>query len=210
MNRRIACLLAGTLTLCLIGGCERAAQDMYDQARGKPYKANSLFADGSSMRTPPEHAIAQGMGDLAGSSGGQRGEAAMQARQRADKAAHLPAVLPAQMLQRGRERYNVYCLPCHSPVGDGDGRIVRRGFPAPPSYHSERLRHAPDRHFYDVITNGYGAMYRYGARIEPADRWAIVAFIRALQLSQHAELATLPPAVRDAAKAHLRSEGTTP
>ncbi len=97
---------------------------------------------------------------------------------------------------RGQERYSIYCLPCHSAVGDGDGWIARRGFPHPPSYHEERLRQAPDRHFFDVITNGYGIMYSYADRVEPADRWAIVAYIRALQLSQHAPVDTLPAEVR--------------
>jgi mono/diheme cytochrome c family protein len=100
------------------------------------------------------------------------------------------------LLQRGQERYSIYCLPCHSPVGDGDGRVVRRGFPRPPNYHEERLRAAPDQHFFDVITHGYGVMHSYADRVPPQDRWAIVAYIRALQLSQHAEVAQMPPALR--------------
>jgi mono/diheme cytochrome c family protein len=96
----------------------------------------------------------------------------------------LPITLP--FVARGRNRYDVYCAPCHSRTGDGDGMIVRRGFPAPPSYHTERLRNAPDSHFFQVISNGYGVMYPYADRITPEDRWAIVAYIRALQLSQHA------------------------
>ncbi len=101
------------------------------------------------------------------------------------------------LLQRGRERFDVYCSPCHSVVGDGDGMVVRRGFPAPPSYHIERLRAAPDHHFYDVITHGYGVMYPYGDRVAPDDRWAIVAYIRALQLSQHAAASDAPKAASD-------------
>jgi mono/diheme cytochrome c family protein len=100
----------------------------------------------------------------------------------------------------------IYCMPCHSPAGDGDGLVVRRGFPAPPTYHQDRLRNVPDRHIYDVIRNGYGVMVPYGDRVEPADRWAIVAFIRALQLSRHAEVASLPPDVR----AHLDGAGARP
>ena len=91
-----------------------------------------------------------------------------------------------QLLHRGQERFNIYCAPCHSPVGDGDGMVVRRGFPAPPSYHIDRLRQAPARDFYDVMTNGYGVMRPYSDRVSPEDRWAIVAYIRALQLSQYA------------------------
>lgn len=108
----------------------------------------------------------------------------------------VPEAIPYEMdealLARGRERYGIYCAPCHSPVGDGQGMIVQRGFPAPPSYHVHRLRAAPDRHFYDVITHGYGIMYSYAGRVTPADRWAIVAYIRALQLSQHAPAEMLP------------------
>ena len=98
----------------------------------------------------------------------------------------------AQLLARGQERYGIYCSPCHGLSGNGDGMIVRRGFPAPPSYHSARLRAAPAKHFFDVITNGYGVMYSYAARVEPRDRWAIVAYIRALQESRNAKLADIP------------------
>jgi mono/diheme cytochrome c family protein len=97
------------------------------------------------------------------------------------------------VLARGRDRFDIYCAPCHSVVGDGDGMVARRGFPHPPSYHTDRLRKAPDEHFFDVITRGYGAMYPYADRLDPSDRWAVVAYIRALQLSQHATLADVPP-----------------
>jgi mono/diheme cytochrome c family protein len=107
-----------------------------------------------------------------------------------------PLPLTAATLARGQERFNIYCSPCHSEAGDGDGMVVRRGFPHPPSYHSERLRHAPDAHFFNVITHGYGAMFSYADRIEPDDRWAIVAYIRALQLSQHARLQDVPQPLR--------------
>jgi mono/diheme cytochrome c family protein len=113
------------------------------------------------------------------------------------------------MLRQGQMLYGVYCMPCHSPAGDGDGRIVERGFPAPPSYHSDRLRAVPDRHIYDVISNGFGVMAAYGDRIRPEDRWAIVAFVRALQLSQHAELDKLPADVRTQAQAALASASDT-
>ena len=98
------------------------------------------------------------------------------------------------LLARGRERYNIYCAPCHGLSGDADGIIVQHGFPAPPSYHDERLMKAPASAFYDAITNGYGVMYSYAARVAPRDRWAIVAYIRALQLSRHAKLAAIPDA----------------
>lgn len=100
------------------------------------------------------------------------------------------------LLERGRERYGIFCVPCHGAAGYGDGIIVEHGMPAPPSYHIPRLRQATDAHFMTVIAEGYGAMYPYGSRVPPVDRWAIVGYIRALQLSQHAELAGLPPAMR--------------
>jgi mono/diheme cytochrome c family protein len=96
------------------------------------------------------------------------------------------------LLHRGQERFRIYCAPCHSEIGDGHGMIVQRGFPPPPSYHAERLRNAPVQHFYDVITNGYGAMYPFADRIQPADRWAIAAYIRTLQRSQNATLQDVP------------------
>lgn len=102
--------------------------------------------------------------------------------------------LTLAVIERGRERFNIYCAPCHSRVGDGDGRIVRRGFPPPPNYTDDRLVKAPLQHFYDVITNGYGVMYPYASRVAPNDRWAIAAYIRALQLSQHDTVADLSPA----------------
>jgi mono/diheme cytochrome c family protein len=105
-----------------------------------------------------------------------------------DKPARAPPVTLA-LLERGQDRFRVYCAPCHSELGDGHGMVVQRGFPPPPSYHTDRLREVPVRHFYDVITNGYGAMYSFADRVQPEDRWAIVAYIRALQRSQHATLA---------------------
>jgi mono/diheme cytochrome c family protein len=94
--------------------------------------------------------------------------------------------LTKALLVRGRQRFDIYCAPCHGRSGDGAGMVVQRGFPAPPSYHTDRLRHAADSHFYQVISDGYGVMYPYADRVTPHDRWAIVAYIRALQLSQHA------------------------
>jgi mono/diheme cytochrome c family protein len=113
-----------------------------------------------------------------------------------DKPVQAPPVTLA-LLERGQARFRIYCTPCHSELGDGHGMVVQRGFPAPPSYHIERLRAAPVEHFYDVITHGYGAMYSYANRVQPADRWAIAAYIRALQLSQHATLADVPADQRD-------------
>ena len=153
--------------------------DMEDQDRYEPYETAAIFPDGSAQQPPVPGTIA-------------RGELA-----RLAVLAERPP-LSAELIERGRERYDIFCWPCHGGAGYGDGIIVQRGFPAPPSYHIERLRTAPDEHFMNVIRDGYGVMYSYAARVPPADRWAIVAYIRALQLSQHAELANLPEADRGA------------
>ncbi len=107
-----------------------------------------------------------------------------------------PVTAPAVtlvLLERGQERYRIYCTPCHSELGDGHGMIVQRGFPPPPSFQSDPLRSAPPQHNYDVITRGYGVMYPFADRVQPADRWAIAAYIYALERSQHATLADVPP-----------------
>jgi len=114
-----------------------------------------------------------------------------------DKTVQAPPVTLA-LLERGQERFRIYCTPCHSELGDGRGMIVQRGFPPPPSYHIDRLREAPVQHFYDVITDGHGAMYSFADRVQPADRWAIAAYIRALQRSQNATLADVPSDQRGA------------
>jgi len=108
----------------------------------------------------------------------------------------FPFPVDAGVMARGRERFDIYCSPCHGRTGQGDGMVVRRGYRRPPTYHQDRLRDAPVGHFFDVMTNGFGAMPDYAAQIAVDDRWAIAAYIRALQLSQHASLAELPPAER--------------
>ncbi|HZL32029.1 MAG TPA: cytochrome c [Pseudolabrys sp.] len=154
--------------LCLVlllSGCDVS---MTQQNRYGTYQPAPIFEDGTSAQPLPEHTVAQS--DLA----------------RDDIVRNPPPATP-QLLARGRERFDIYCSPCHGLSGDGDGIVVKRGFPAPPSYQEKRLVEAPASHFYDVITNGYGAMYSYAARVEPRDRWAIVAYIRALQLQRHAQ-----------------------
>jgi hypothetical protein len=110
----------------------------------------------------------------------------------------LPMAVSREVLKRGQERYNIFCAPCHSAVGDGEGEVARRGYLRPPSFHDERLRNAPLGHFYRVMTYGSGAMPDYAQQIEPADRWAIVAYIRALQLSQAAPVSDVPEEQRPA------------
>ncbi|WP_245485155.1 cytochrome c [Mesorhizobium sp. M7A.F.Ca.US.001.02.1.1] len=157
-----------------LAGCQ---QQMADQPHYEPLEASSQFADGASARIPVSGTVARNA-------------------ELAPVPDAIPQPVTMALLNRGRERFDIFCSPCHGRTGDGHGMIVQRGFPAPPTYHQEALRRAPDRHFYDVITNGYGAMYSYAARVPPADRWAIVAYIRALQLSRRAAAADLPEPLR--------------
>lgn len=194
------------LIVCIalaLPGCERGMHQMYDQPKYKPLTPTTLFADGNSSRPQVAGTVPRSSGALAGTSSGRRGtvdpvtppgpavgvddegQSLAQGGPATVPVYSNPLPITSALLARGRERFNIYCAPCHSTAGDGDGMIARRGFPAPPSYHTERLRNAPDSHFYQVISNGYGIMYPYADRITPQDRWAIVAYIRALQLSQH-------------------------
>ena len=188
--------MAASLALAALAGCEGARQDMYDQPKSKPMASSSAFADGTVARTPPDGTVVHAAGPFAATSSGRAGTEVVRDDRAAREAATQPYPLSAALLARGRERYDIYCAACHSVSGDGDGWVVRRGFPRPPSYHQPRLRSAPDRHLYDVIGKGYGIMYPFADKIVPADRWAIVAYIRALQLSQHAPAAALPADMR--------------
>jgi mono/diheme cytochrome c family protein len=164
-------ILLGLAAALVLAACND--HSMTQQSRYGTYTPAALFPDGTEAQALPAGVVAQG--DL----------------DRASRAATPPPV-DAQLLARGQERYDIYCSPCHGLSGKGDGMVVRRGFPAPPSYHSARLRAAPAQPFFDVMTNGYGVMYSYAARVDPRDRWAIVAYIRALQESQNAKLADIP------------------
>lgn len=173
------------LGLVFAVGC---TQQMAEQPRCEPLQASAFFADERCARPPVEGTVARGAL--------HEDEHLYAGRVDGQVAATLPFPLTRQLLERGEERYNIYCTPCHDHLGTGHGMIVRRGFSPPPSFHSERLRQAPLGHFFDVMTHGYGAMPRYAAQIPAADRWAIAAYIQALQLSQHATLADVPDEVR--------------
>ena len=161
---------------------------MADQAKEKPLAADSFFANGMASRPLPAHTVARGQ---------LREDAAYFTGKAGDKfLTVVPAPVTRWMLERGRQRYDIYCSVCHDRTGGGRGMVVERGFPAPPSLHIDRLREADIGYFYEVITNGHGVMYSYASRVEPGDRWAIAAYIRALQLSQHATLADAGPAAR--------------
>ena len=163
----LAMLLGLTLAL---GGC---GLSMTEQRKLRTYAPSGLWPDQTSARPLPAGSVAQG--DLA--------------RQAEETSA---APVTKQLLERGQQRFDIFCAPCHGLAGDGDGVIVAHGFPKPPSYHLDRLRAAPAQHFYDVITKGYGVMYAYRDRVPPHDRWAIAAYIRALQLSRRATVAEAP------------------
>jgi len=198
------------LATVLLSGCEQAMHDMYAQPKYEPLQPSPLFADGNSARTPPPGSVPMAQGAAADTASGRRGHLTLppdpgpalplDAHGRSLAGAGVgerryanPLPLDMALLERGQQRFDIYCAPCHGLSGNGDGMIARRGFPAPPSYHTDRLREAPDSHFYQVITQGYGVMYPYSDRISPDDRWAIVAYIRALQLSQHAPRDRLTP-----------------
>lgn len=172
----------------LVFALSSCRQDMYNQPKAKAYSQSDFFRDGTSARPLPSHTVEY--------HGAQANEAFYTGLDGGVLLAQLPAPLSLtpELLKRGRERYEIYCAVCHGLAGAGNGEVVQRGYPAPPSYHTDRLRNAPLGHFFDVITNGYGAMYSYAARVEPNDRWAIAAYIRALQLSQQASTGDIPPA----------------
>lgn len=163
-------------------------QQMADQPRYKPLAQSTFFGDERASRPLVEGTVARGhlREDehlFTGKVGGKPAEA-------------FPFPVTRDVLERGQERYNIFCAPCHDRVGTGQGMVVRRGFRAPPSFHAERLRAAPAGYFFEVMTNGFGTMPSYGAEVPARDRWAIVAYIRALQVSQKARLADVPPEER--------------
>ena len=176
-------LLALALAAILAAGCEKVARNMYDTGKVKPLRAQARAGIAPSY-APVEGSVEHARGVLAETSSGRGGAEDEAQRAAAEAATRIPYPMTMALLARGEERFAIYCAPCHSPLGDGDGMVARRGFPHPPSYHTDRLRAAPDRHFFDVITQGYGVMASYADRVSPQDRWAIVAYIRALQLSQ--------------------------
>jgi mono/diheme cytochrome c family protein len=170
------------ILFCVMLGCR---QDMHNQPRYKPLAGTDFFGDGRSARPVVEGTVARG-------------------HLRIDKARYTGKVGDADVetfpfpitkadVLRGQERFNIYCAPCHSRIGDGNGMVVRRGFRQAASYHTEKLRNAPVGHFFDVITNGFGAMPSYASRVEPDDRWRIAAYIRVLQLSENASIEDVPP-----------------
>jgi len=175
-------LLVVLAALALVG----CRQDMHDQAKAKTLAASEFYADGRSARPVVSGTVARGQLHL--------DEHLYTGKIEGRHAETFPFAITPEKLRRGQERFNIYCSPCHGRLGDGSGMIVQRGFRRPSSYHEDRLRKAPPGYFFDVITNGFGTMFDYADRIAPEDRWAIVAYIRALQLSQNAGLEDVPAA----------------
>ncbi|HXF06898.1 MAG TPA: cytochrome c [Blastocatellia bacterium] len=171
--------------LSLAVGCR---QDMHNQPRYKPLRESDFFHDGRSARQPVPGTIARGQLRL--------DEPFFTGKAQGTFVATLPFPITRELLERGRERYDIYCSVCHDRAGYGRGMVVQRGFRQPPSFHTDRLRQAPVGYLFNIITNGFGQMPDYAAQIEPRDRWAIVAYIRALQLSQQATLDDVPAAIR--------------
>jgi mono/diheme cytochrome c family protein len=165
-------------------------QDMHDQPKYTPLRESTFFGDDRSARPLLEGTVARGqLHDDAFLETGKIGK---------DDATMFPFLVDAEVMARGRERFDIFCSPCHGRTGNGDGMIVRRGYRRPPTYHDDRLRNAAVGHFVDVMANGFGAMPDYSEQVEARDRWAIAAYIRALQLSQHARLADVPDRERGA------------
>lgn len=168
--------LVVALAALAAGGCR---QDMHNQPKYQPFEASELFPDGAASRPLVEGTVARDM---------LRDDSRLYRGMEADGSfvAEMPLPVTAELVGRGRQRFEIYCSPCHGRDGDGQGMIVSRGFKQPQSFHGERLVSSQDGYFYDVITNGFGQMSSYASQVKPHDRWAIVSYIRALQLSRRA------------------------
>jgi hypothetical protein len=167
----------------LLAGCQ-LKQDMAHQPKDRPLAPSEFFTDGRSERPLIENTVA-------------RGSLADDALFVPKDSNSFPLPLNLQLLERGEERYKIFCTPCHGLQGDGNGLISMRGMKHPPSFHQDRLRQEPNGYIYDVVTNGFGSMLGYAAQVPPRDRWAIIAYVRALQLSRNARVAELPSDVRE-------------
>ncbi len=174
----------------LTAGCR---QDMHDQPKYDRFKPSAFFDDGRTVRPIPANTIARGeLKDTDEIHTGAKNGAFLET---------IPVPVNLDVLNRGWERFEIYCTPCHGYLGDGDGMIARRGFMSPPNLHSDRVRQLPPGYVYQVIANGYGAMPDYGTQIAVNDRWAIVAYLRALELSQNATIGDVPPGQRQSIQA---------
>jgi len=186
MGTQVARSTVGVVAACVLLFAAGCRQDMHDQPKYKPYRPSAFFADGREVRPLVADTVARSHLDddtlrYTGKVGDKFSE-------------EFPFAVTSDVLRRGQERYNIYCAPCHDRTGGGGGMIVLRGYRRPPAFHIDRLRQQPAGYFFDVITHGFGVMPNYAQQIPPDDRWAIIAYVRALQLSQHAELSDVPAA----------------
>ena len=197
MRTNLLPLLAG---LVLLGSCR---QDMHDQPKYKPFARSSFWPDQRSARPIVEGTVARGkLKTDTRLWKGRAGDGSF--------ITDLPVPLTKVLLERGQQRFNIYCTPCHGRAGDGEGMVVQRGFKHPPTYHSDKLRQQPVGYIYDVITNGFGAMVSYSSRIPMEDRWAIAAYVRVLQFSQNATIEDVPEADRSQLLAKPVAAAQTP
>jgi hypothetical protein len=180
---RIFVGLCSAIVCVVVSGCQ-IRQDMADQPKNRPLSPSPFFDDGRSERPLLENTVA-------------RGSIADDDLFVPKESNAFPLPLTPELLKRGQERYKIFCTPCHGIQGDGNGMVSMRGMKHPPSYYDSRLLHVPTGYLYDVITNGFGGMLSYSAQIPPADRWAIIAYVRALQLSRNVPASELPPDVRE-------------
>jgi Cytochrome C oxidase, cbb3-type, subunit III len=186
MHKRLAQSMIGALAAFLVLCTAGCRQDMHDQAKYKPFRPSPFFADGRAARPLVADTVPRGhLEDDSPLYTGKVGEKFTEL---------FPFPVTADVLRRGQERYNIYCSPCHDRTGGGGGMIVLRGYRRPPAFHTDHLRQKPVGYFFDVITHGFGVMPNYAQQIPPRDRWAIVGYVRALQLSQHAGLIDVPAA----------------
>ena len=177
-------LLLAAACLVAAGGCGTLRQDMANQPRQNPLSPASFFQDDRSARPIIDNTVVRGSVE----------EDALLVPKDSNT---FPLPLTQELLARGQDRYNIFCSPCHGLQGDGQGMVTMRGMKHPPTYHQDRLRNEPNGYFFDVITRGFGAMNGYSAQLNPQDRWAIVAYVRALQLSRDAHVGELPANLRE-------------
>lgn len=189
-KRRLALYLVSVFALAqFVTACSASWQPMRDQPKYVQDKPSTLFYDGTSTRPLIPDTVARGY---------LRSDTLLFTGKDASgkDSTVFPFPVTRDVLERGQSRFDIYCAPCHGRLGTGGGVVVARGFTTPPTFHSDRLRNAPVGHFFDVISHGFGAMPDYASQVAPRDRWAIIAYIRALQLSQHATINDVPPAER--------------
>lgn len=184
-HRRLGRLVAASALLLTVAACR---QDMHDQPKYRGLRGSDFFADGQSARPLIANTVARGhLNEDRLLNTGKEGQ---------NDTTVFPFPVTDQVMARGRERFDIYCAPCHGRTGNGDGMVVRRGYRRPPAYSEERIRTAPIGHIFDVISNGFGAMPDYRTQVPVNDRWAIVAYVKALQLSAYAPLDVVPAADR--------------